>query len=401
MNIDKFQRATDNLPVKVINQYFNGNRNLFDSIVLSLHEKIDRYPIPQTSQPISLASFKNYLSFLPYCLDEPNLIGSILYLNLAEPTFLLSDVKSFSNSNKIKWGAKPNIESIATAEQIFQDTKQKISELLKSPKISKKDANAIIKLVEPLSEAKFYNDIQKIYWMLYCELRFTLQLLKPDKDFEISFGFDKAWLDLRENDVPLLKILSQTSIEDYLEPDFEETTKEQIRTSYLKDENQTPQIKVENKVSDSAPKSLLGHVDGLQWEDITIILNSLDTVIIKALDHSNEYHYSQLDMSDKRKKGKADSSWKLLCLFAMGNGTVSYTDIEQTRNYSEPKKAISILQKKLKQIIGLQDNPIANYESNVGYKAKFYIKSDIPQQYLGSKQQEADIELQNSENSPY
>jgi len=401
MNIEKFKLAIDNISDIVVHQYFNGNETKYKSSVQLLHDKIDNYPVPSVHQPISILPFKNYMSFLPYCLNEPNLVGSILILNLIEPTFLVSDISSFSNSDNIKWDVKPDIESIAASEQLFQNAKQKITEILKSPKIYKKDTNEILKLIEPLSGAKHYNDIQQIYWMLYCELRFTLQLIKPEEGFDLSFGIDKAWLDLRENDVPLLKILSQTSMEDYLEPEFDETTKEQIEAIYSKAEKQTPKTKTENKVSDSAPISLLGHVEELRWEDITIILNSLDTVLLKALDHTNEYHYSQLGMSDKRKKGKADSSWKLLCLFATKNGTVSYTDIEYTRNYSEPKKAISILQKKLKQIIGLKDNPIENYESKVGYKAKFYIKSNILQQYLGSKQQEADIESQDSENSPY
>lgn len=198
MDFDKFQRAIDNLSDIVVRDYFNGNKKLFESIVLSLHEKIDAYPALAVHQPISMSPFKNYMSFLPYCLNEPILIGSILYLNLAEHAFLVNDINSFFNTDKIKWDKKPDIESIAAAEQLFQNAKQKLTEILNSDKIYKKDTDEILKLIEPLSGAKQYNDIQQIYWMLYSELRFTLQLLKPDKDFEVSFDFDKAWLDLRE-----------------------------------------------------------------------------------------------------------------------------------------------------------------------------------------------------------
>lgn len=378
MDFDKFQRAIDNLSDIVVRDYFDGNKKLFESIVLSLHEKIDAYPALAVQQPISMSPFKNYMSFLPYCLNEPNLIGSILYLNLVEPAFLLSDINSFSNSDNIKWGVKPTIESIAAAEQLFQNAKQKLTEILKSPKIYKKDTNELLKLIEPLSGAKHYNDIQQIYWMLYCELRFTLQLLKPDKDFDLSFGFDKHWLDLREKDVPLLKILSQTSMEDYLELEFDKTTKEEIDDIYIKTEKRIAKPKIRNQVSDSAPISLLGHMDGISWDEIFIELVSNDSVKIKARDFNQELHFSDLGMSDKRSYEKYDRNWELLALFAENNGIVHFDSIHYADSQKKLKKSISNLRKHLNYIFGIDDSPIENYQTNIGYKAKFYIKNSRP-----------------------
>lgn len=392
MNIEEFKSAIDNKSDLILQHYFNGDEKEYKNSIRLLHKIVFQYQVPSLSYPILLTPFKNYISLISYCRKEPYLVGSLLYLNLMEPTFLVSDISSFSNSDNIKWDVKPDIESIAAAEQLFQNAKQKITEILTSSKINKKDTNEILKLIEPLSGAKNYNDIQQVYWMLYCELRFTIQLLKPDKDFEVSFEFDKAWLDLREKDVPLLKILSQISMEEYIEADFDKTTIAQIKNIYINTENPIPKAKTQNQVSDSAPISLLGHIEGLSWEDISMTLVSLDSIRIKAHGYTNVYHFIELGMQDKRSKEKSNDSWKLLSLFAMEGGTVKHSDIDKTRRYTEPKKAISDLRKKLKQVFGLQENPIDNYESRVGYKTKFQIFEKIPKQYFGSDQQKEDTD---------
>jgi len=130
----------------------------------------------------------------------------------------------------------------------------------------------------------------------------------------------------------------------------------------------------------------------LTWDEITITLISLDSIRIAVRDFKQTYHFSELGMKDQRSSEKADSNWRLISLFALKNGTVTYPDIDSTHKYSSPKKAIATLQSKLKELIGLKDNPIEKYKTRVGYIAKFYIKYEIPTQYHGSDQQEYDME---------
>jgi len=274
MEFDKFQSAIDNKSDIIIPHYFNGDETEFADSILHLHDKFGTPEVQLISRPFSVSNVSKSKSFLNFCRKEPKLIGSILYLNLGETTFLDEDIKSFSKSGSIKWGKIPTIETLAAAEQIFQKAKQKIKQLLNKEKILKKDTNDILKLIEPLYGAEHYDDIQQIYWMLYCELRFTLQLLKPDKDFDLSFGFDKEWLNLREKDVPLLNLLSLTGLKKYSESSFRKKTIIKLNESYNNYLIPEQQPKKPSIVSDSVIKIKMIPKPGKPADNIIIINNN-------------------------------------------------------------------------------------------------------------------------------
>ncbi|MFC1785886.1 hypothetical protein ACFLZA_00800 [Candidatus Neomarinimicrobiota bacterium] len=254
MDLHKYEIAIDTISDIIILKYFHGNEKKFTISKSQLIDKFEKnnYDAPQIAQPFSVSQFRKNFLFL--CQNKPDLVGSIVYLNSFEPSYLINDLAIIPISNTITWHKDPIIDSIAAAEQLFQNVRQKVKQLLNSSKILKKEINEILNLIEPLSGAKHFNDLQYIYWMLYCELRFTLQLLKPDKDFDLSFGFDKEWLDLREGDVPLLNLLSSTSFEEYSEPAFRDNTIGKLKELYNNYKIPDQQNKKPSIVSDSVIK---------------------------------------------------------------------------------------------------------------------------------------------------
>lgn len=254
MNLKEYNKTIDQLSDILIPKYFNGDRKKSRISISQLMVKFgkDDYENITVSQPISAAYFRDKFQYL--CQKKPNLVGSIVYLNSDEPTYLVNDLNTVSQSGKIIWNKIPSIKTLAAAEQIFQEAKQKIKQLLNEEKPLKKDTNEILKQIEPLSGAKYYNDVQQIYWMLYCELRFTLQLLKPDKNFNLSFGFDKEWLDLRKGDTPLLELLCKTDLDKYTESSFRKNTIIKLKELYNNYKIPEQQDKKPSIVSDSVIK---------------------------------------------------------------------------------------------------------------------------------------------------
>lgn len=251
MDLQRYDTAIDTISDIIILNYFYGNEKKFTISKSQLIDKFENnnYDTHTISQPLSVSHFRK--NFLFFCQNKPYLVGSVVYLNSFEPTYLINDLATIPISNNITWHKDPIIDSIAAAEQLFQNVKHKVNQLLNSSKIHKKEINEILNLIEPLSGAKQYNDIQQIYWILYCEIRLTIQLLKPDKDFDLSFGFDKEWLNLREIDVHLLKLLNQTSLEEYAKPTFRTNTITKLKEWYNNNKIPKPPSKKPSNISDS------------------------------------------------------------------------------------------------------------------------------------------------------
>lgn len=273
MDLQEYNKTINQLSGILILKYFNGNRNKSKISISQLMVKFgkDNYEKFTVSQPISAAYFRNKFQYL--CQKKPDLVSSLVYLNSDESEYLVNDLNTVSHSSKIIWREIPSIKTLAVAEQIFQDAKQKIKQLLNQDKPLKKDTNEVIKLIEPLSGAKYFNDIQQIYWILYCEFRFALQLLKPDKSFDLSFGFDKEWLDLRENDAPLLKLLSKTSLHVYTKSTFRKNTIIKLKEIYNNYKIPEQQPKKPTIVSDSVIKIKMIPSSGDEANNIITINN--------------------------------------------------------------------------------------------------------------------------------
>lgn len=235
MKFKKFKSAINSKGEYILTKYFNDNATNFDNSIILLHEKVFKYEIPISYQPISLKPFKKYSTLLSLCINEPDLIGSIMNLSFAESEFLTEDIYSYSGSGLIKWNKIPTIQTIANAEKLYQKAKKETAKLLQIENVSQINVNQIIDLLEPLSHAKDYKDIQYIYWVLCCEIRFILQLIKPENNFNLSFGFGKEWLNLRESDLNILTLLKNTHFDDYNKPNFRSTALRILKQDQVSD----------------------------------------------------------------------------------------------------------------------------------------------------------------------
>lgn len=396
MDLHKYEEALDSISEKIVSRFFENDYSKYNKGKSTLFERFteNKYEDIFDSLPYFLPYLRKH--FLYFCQNAPGLVGHILYSISKES---ISDIMDYLKpSAKIYFPSSKR--KIVDAENSYHVIRNKLLKILDSPKTSKKDIKNILNLIEPISNLIYYSDARVVYVMLFTEIKYSLQLLYYTEDIS-EMIYPHRNLILQYGDI--LNDLGALTKLDYTKYTFITMLIEDLEIIYNRIEEFHSKPEPQDGVSDSGsvttkPTSvdkavgLLKHIEGLTWDEITITLISLDSIRITARDFKQTFHFSELGMKDQRSSEKADSNWRLISLFALKNGTVTFTEIEETRYYSEPKKAISILQKKLKQLIGLQDNPIENYKSRVGYKAKFYIKHEIPSQFHGSAQQDDAIE---------
>jgi len=195
------------------------DKNEYDkarSILLVKYER-NKYPEKDCHYPLSFKYFRDNLIFL--CKHYPELVGTVAALGIDEPKHWVPDLKAHQSSELINW-ENLSIETIANAEHLFRDARQRIRELLSNPGPSDQICNRLIDQIKPLTGAESYQDIRRIYWILYCELRVTLQFHKPGPNWDFYFDigdFPEHWFKLRgENDVCVLKYLNDHSLDMYL-----------------------------------------------------------------------------------------------------------------------------------------------------------------------------------------
>ncbi len=396
MNLQKYEEALDNISDKIVPKYFNNDKQKYieaKTLIMTVFKKDPREEILD-SHPFFRPYFRKH--FLYYCQNAPDFV-SIVLSSISTET--VSEVIDFIKDYPKLYYFTISRNKIAVAENSYQEIRKKIIDILDSPKISKNDINEVLNLTEPLSKVIYYWKGRFLYTYLFTELRFSLNLLSSIKEIN-KMSFPEKIVMTHYNN--LLFELGNLKKREYSKYTFIQILIEDLEKIYKRIEEFHIKTKHQDQVSDSGLTSkpnmdvaitgLLEHIEDLSWDEITITLISLDSIRITTRDFKQTYHFSELDMKDRRSSEKADSNWILLSLFAKKNGTVTYTDIDSTGKYSSPKKAIATLQSKLKQLFDLKDNPIEKYKSRVGYIAKFYIKHEIPSQFHGSVQQSDAIE---------
>lgn len=393
MDLKKYEEALNNISETIVPTYFNNDKYEYVKAKLSLMERFENKSIYEelfTSRPFFFPYFRK--NFLFICQNYPDFVGSVLFVNAYKQNESFKDSLTDMKAVYFKTNSKV---IIAAAENLYRDTRKKLNSILDSPTILKDEINEVIKIIEPISSVRYYWKFRSTYYMLFRELGFSLRLLYNIENFNKINDLDK---DLINYYVYLLSELSEIKYKENSKYTFLNFIIEDLELIYNKIEESHQEPKTQDRVSDSGAIAtkptdidkafdLLGHIEGLSWDEITITLISFESIRITARDFKQTYHFSELDMKDRRSSEKSDGNWKLLSLFALKNGTVTFKEIDDTRNYSSPKKAISTLQNKLKQVIGLQNNPIEKHKHRVGYVAKFYIKNEIPTQFHGSDQQ--------------
>ncbi len=396
MDLQKYEEALDNISELIISKYYNNNYSKYikaKSVVIERFNNTEHENV-FTSTPLFLPYFRKH--FFYYCQNAPDFVGKVLYSFSNIP---ISDIKYVIKVTAKQVFFIESKKKLTNVDNAYKDIRKKIDKIIDSPNISKNAIKEVLNLLESLAEVIYYRKARFIYGRLFKELRFSLQLLSHVENLEKIFFPNRNLIDAYPD--LLLTLGNLTKIE-YSKFAIIPMVLGDLNIIYKKIEESHPIPKIQDRVSDSGAIEtkptdidkafgLLDHIEGLSWDEITITLISFESIRIAARDFKQTYHFSELDMKDRRSSEKADSNWILLSLFAKKNGTVTYTDIDSTQKYSSPKKAVATLQNKLKQLIGLKDNPIDKYKRRVGYIAKFYIKNEVPFQFHGSTQQKEKI----------
>jgi len=117
--------------------------------------------------------------------------------------------------------------------------------------------------------------------------------------------------------------------------------------------------------------------EGLKWEQVIIRFTSNDYIEISAGKIKKEYHFAQIGFKDRRSHYKPDTRWAILKGFADRGSSIDFEKIK--RNKADKRRteaAISELRKRLKNIIGIDDDPFQPYSRKYGYSPKFILSDD-------------------------
>jgi len=119
------------------------------------------------------------------------------------------------------------------------------------------------------------------------------------------------------------------------------------------------------KVVDSSPGASFRSMNELTWEEITICVESRDTLTISAREEVEELHWSQLEFRDRRKtEAEPNLQWKLLLDLAAHSGQLLNNVDSQRR---------SRLCKILRNLFGINENCFRDYSKSARYRARFNI----------------------------
>lgn len=207
MDLQKYEEALDNISEKIVPEYFNNDKSKYiqaKSQILKIIKKTDK-DFPLSNQPF----FNSYLirNLLFLCKNKPDFVGSILYGFTLKKTSAISDLKGAAATIP---GLIPIIGTISKSksESLFEETHNKLNKIKNSSKILQKDINEIINLIKPISIAKHSGkNVLQVYYIMYLELRVSLQLLLHVEDINTTFDFNMSLID---NEVPLIDILNHT-----------------------------------------------------------------------------------------------------------------------------------------------------------------------------------------------
>lgn len=276
MDIKEYKIALDNLPEETIAKYFNNDNSKYiqaKSQMMEIIKKTDEN-IPLSNQPFFTSYLIRNLLFL--CKNRSDFVGSVLYANVNKK---ISGIAGLTGAACTTTSFLPTSkETISTAENLYQEARKKLYKIQDSSKILKKEINDILKLIEPISIAKNYKNVLQTYYVLYSELRFSLQLLYHIEDIDKTFDFNMS---LAENNTQLLDVLSHTdlNLEKYSKNTFITGMNNDIKKLYSKIEQSHQGSKTQDRVSDSGSVTakptnvdneagLLGHIEDLSWDEI-------------------------------------------------------------------------------------------------------------------------------------
>ncbi|HCJ67502.1 MAG TPA: hypothetical protein DHV62_09360 [Elusimicrobia bacterium] len=110
---------------------------------------------------------------------------------------------------------------------------------------------------------------------------------------------------------------------------------------------------------------------GATWDMVSIQFVSDDSVKISVKSIHKRYTFAEIGFKDHRKGDLPDSQWELLKYLAKKNGELSWQKDSAKPNV---QKRIQELRKRLKFLMGIDDDPFFPYRQYKAYKTKFLIE---------------------------
>lgn len=130
-----------------------------------------------------------------------------------------------------------------------------------------------------------------------------------------------------------------------------------------------------SKPSIKTPLAKFPTPPGTKWDDVTIQFISDESIKISAKGVSKEFNYAEIGFKDNRRGVVPDNQWKVLQHLAKCNGEISWkSETESLKDFPKFPKRIEILRKRLKDIMGIDEDPFYPYKEIKSYKSKFKIE---------------------------
>ena len=108
---------------------------------------------------------------------------------------------------------------------------------------------------------------------------------------------------------------------------------------------------------------------------------SNDSVRIEARGVSKTYHYAEIGFKDGRTADKADSIWEFFHALACLDSEASWDNVDKegrTLDLSSNKVEARVrrLRKRLREVMGLDDDPFDPYHKVNAYRTRFTLRDD-------------------------
>ena len=129
------------------------------------------------------------------------------------------------------------------------------------------------------------------------------------------------------------------------------------------------------KTLNTKKKSIFPTPEGSIWDDVVFHVINNEEIRVAVNSISKKYNYKEMGFSNKRTKDKIPiEAWSLLTAgFAINKGVINWDSGLEAKRQDTLKHQLSNLRKKLKEFMGIDDDPISKWSKTKGYKLKIRI----------------------------
>jgi hypothetical protein len=110
---------------------------------------------------------------------------------------------------------------------------------------------------------------------------------------------------------------------------------------------------------------------GCSWEDIHVRVISNEAIEISARGVKKRYTFAELGFEDGRKGDIPDLQWPVLVDVLGRSAAIPTTGVQDPSKLGKLKKKVSIIRKRLCDVVGLADDPFERFVYRKGWNARF------------------------------